>query len=44
MMICMAAPLNEELDKEKHLTTTKLFNKLYDWMAHACRRDDEAFN
>ena len=43
MLICMAAVLNLKLDGKQGLNITKLSSKLYDWMTHACREDDEAF-
>ena len=43
MFICMAAVLNLKLDVQKTLNITKVSSKLYDWITHACREDDEAF-
>ena len=43
MLICMAAVLNLKLDGQQGLNITKLSSKLYDWMTHACREDEEAF-
>ena len=44
MLICMAAVLNVKLDGQKSLNITKVSSKLYDWITHACREDDEAFD
>ena len=44
MLICMAAVLNLKLDGQQSLTITKLSSKLYDWITHACREDEEAFD
>ena len=43
MLICMAAVLNMKLDVQKTLNITNVSSKLYDWITHACREDDEAF-
>ena len=43
MLLCMAAVLNLKLDEEKNLTLKKVSTKMYDWISHACREDDEAF-
>ena len=43
MFICMAAVLHLKLDAEKNLNITKVSSKLNDWITHACREDDEAF-
>ena len=42
--MCMATVLNQKLEGEKNLTITKVSTKLYDWISHACRDDDEAFD
>ena len=44
MLMCMATVLNQMLEGEKNLTITKVSTKLYDWISHACRDDDEAFD
>ena len=44
ILICMAAVLNLKLDGQQSLTITKLSSKLYDWITHACREDEEAFD
>ena len=44
MLMCMATILNQKLEGEKNLTITKVSTKLYDWISHACRDDDEAFD
>ena len=43
MFICMAAVLHLKLDAQKNLNITKVSSKLNDWITHACREDDEAF-
>ena len=43
MLICMAVVLNLKLDVQKIQNITKVSSKLYDWITHACREDDEAF-
>ena len=40
----MAVVLNLKLDGQQSLTITKLSSKLYDWITHACREDEEAFD
>ena len=44
MLICMATILNLKLDGQQSLNITKLSSKLYDWITHACREDEEAFD
>ena len=44
MLICMAIVLNLKLDGQKSLNITKVSSKLYDWITHACREDEEAFD
>ena len=44
MLICMAAVLNVKLDGQKSLNITNISSKLYDWITHACREDEEAFD
>ena len=44
MLICMVTVLNQKLEGEKNLTITKVLTKLYDWISHACRDDDVAFD
>ena len=44
MLICMAAVLNLKLDGQQSLTIIKLSSKLYDWITHICREDEEAFD
>ena len=43
MLICMAAVLNLKLDGQQGFNIPKLSSKVYDWMTHACREDEEAF-
>ena len=43
MLICMTAILNLKLDGQLSFNITKVSLKLYDWMTHACREDEEAF-
>ena len=43
MFICMAVVLNLKLDAQKNLNITKMSSKLNDWITHACREDDKAF-
>ena len=43
MFICMAAILHLKLDAQKNLNITKVSSKLNDWITHACREDDQAF-
>ena len=43
MFTCMAAIVNLKLDVQKNLNITKVSSKLNDWIIHACREDDEAF-
>ena len=43
MFICMAAVLHLKLDAQKNLNLTKVSSKLNDWITHAYREDDEAF-
>ena len=43
MFICMVTILNLKLDALKNLNITKVSSKLNDWITHACREDDEAF-
>ena len=44
MLICMAAVLNVKLDGHKSLNITNVSSKLYDWITHAYREDEEAFD
>ena len=44
MLICMAAVLNLKLDGQQSLNMTKVSSKLYDWISHAYREDDKAFD
>ena len=44
MLICMATVLNVKLDGQKNLSITNVSSKLYDWITHACREDEEAFD
>ena len=43
MLMCMVVVLNLKLDAQKNLNITKLSSKLNDWISHACKEDDEAF-
>ena len=43
MFICIAVVLNLKLDVQETLNITKVSSKLYNWITHACREDDEAF-
>ena len=44
MLICMAIVLNLKFDGKESLNITKVSLKLYDWITHACREDEEAFD
>ena len=44
MLICMATLLNLKLDCQKSLNIIKVSLKLYDWITHACREDEEVFD
>ena len=44
MFICMAAILNLKLNVQESQNITKVSSKLYDWIIHACPKDDEAFD
>ena len=44
MLICMAVVLNLKLDGQQSLNITKISSKLYDWIIHVCREDEEAFD
>lgn len=44
MLICMAAVLNMKLDVHESLNITKVSSKMYDWITHASRENDEAFD
>ena len=44
MLICMVAVLNLKLDGQQSFNIFKLSSKLYDWITHACREEDEAFD
>ena len=40
----MAVVLNLKLDGQQSLNMTKVSSKLYDWISHTCREDEEAFD
>ena len=40
----MAVILNVKLDDQQSLNITKISSKLYHWITHACREDEEAFD
>lgn len=44
MLMYIARVLNQKLEGEKNLTIIKVSTKLYNWISHACKVDDEAFD